>query len=203
MERSGIRVFNHDLHKTVGFYSCLVLLAVLISGIYFNFGDPFRWLVDQFSTTTPLEQIQSSQHDNSAPINVDKALANAETAHPEGKLYWFTLPTDAAGTFVFTKHVDFGGVFRGRKQIVVDQYTGKISYVADPLAGKAGDVFLQWQWPLHSGQAFGWTGRILVFLSGLDCLVLFVTGVIRWLQKRGANRLHKFQQATNGRLQSH
>lgn len=45
---------------------------------------------------------------------------------------------------------------------------------------------MQWQWFLHSGQAFGWTGRILVFLSGLACPVLFVTGVIRWLQKRRA-----------------
>jgi len=42
---------------------------------------------------------------------------------------------------------------------------------------------------LHSGRAFGWTGRILVFLTGLACPVLFVTGLIRWLQKRKANKL--------------
>jgi hypothetical protein len=39
------------------------------------------------------------------------------------------------------------------------------------------------QWPLHNGQAFGMTGRILVFLSGLACPVLFVTGVMRRRQK--------------------
>jgi uncharacterized iron-regulated membrane protein len=39
-----------------------------------------------------------------------------------------------------------------------------------------------------SGQEFGWTGRILVFLSGLACTVLLVTGVIRWLQKQKAKR---------------
>jgi len=43
---------------------------------------------------------------------------------------------------------------------------------------------------LHSGRAFGWTGRILVFLTGLACPILFVTGVIRWLQKRRA-KLHR------------
>jgi len=31
------------------------------------------------------------------------------------------------------------------------------------------------------------TGRILVFITGLACPVLFVTGVIRWLQKRRAH----------------
>jgi uncharacterized iron-regulated membrane protein len=30
------------------------------------------------------------------------------------------------------------------------------------------------------------TGRILVLLSGVACAVLFVTGIIRWLQKRRA-----------------
>jgi len=45
------------------------------------------------------------------------------------------------------------------------------------------------QWPLHSGQAFGMTGRILVFLTGLACPVLFVTGMMRWRQKRRAHKL--------------
>ncbi|MDD4905300.1 MAG: PepSY-associated TM helix domain-containing protein [Methylobacter tundripaludum] len=43
----------------------------------------------------------------------------------------------------------------------------------------AGQTFVEWQWPLHSDRAFGWTGRILVFLTGL----------IRWLQKRKTNKL--------------
>ncbi len=181
--------FNHDLHKTFGFYSSIVLLAVLISGVYFNFGDQFRWLVDRFSVTTPLAQIKSNFIKNGTPITLDEALAKADAAHPEGKLYWFSLPSDTTGTYVFTKHVEFGGIFLGRKQIVVDQYSGQILHIAEPLAGKAGDVFLQWQWPLHSGQALRMPGRILVLLSGMVCAVLFVTGVIRWLQKRKAKSI--------------
>jgi uncharacterized iron-regulated membrane protein len=99
------------------------------------------------------------------------------------------MPSDATGTYIFTKHAEFGGVFMGRKQIVVDQYSGRILYVAEPLAGKAGDVFLLWQWPLHSGQVLRMPGRILVLLSGIVCAVLFITGVIRWLQKRRAKKL--------------
>jgi hypothetical protein len=50
-----------------------------------------------------------------------------------------------------------------------------------------------------AGQAFGWTERILVFLSGLVCPVLFVTGVIRWLQKRQAaqKKRHKIEIGIN------
>ncbi|BBL60560.1 hypothetical protein MKFW12EY_41730 [Methylomonas koyamae] len=57
-----------------------------------------------------------------------------------------------------------------------------------PIA-KAGEIFTRWQWPLHSGQAFGMTGRILVFITGLACPVSFTTGVIRWLQKRRGRQI--------------
>ena len=107
-----------------------------------------------------------------------------KTYYPGGQLYWFTVPNDAEGVYVLTRHIDFGGIFRGRRQIILDQYTGRILHVADPLTGKGGNVFLQWQWPLHSGQALRMGGRILVFITGLACTVLFITGIIRWLQKR-------------------
>ena len=182
--RASTERLNFDLHKTVGFYSAIVLLTVLISGIYFNFGEQFRWLVDCFSVTAPVGSFKSEALPGLAPISLDEAMARADIDYPEGQLYWFTVPNDAEGVYVLTRHIDFGGIFRGRRQIVMDQYTGRILYVADPLAGKGGNVFLQWQWPLHSGQAMRMLGRILVLLAGIACATLFVTGVIRWLQKR-------------------
>ncbi|NOT12941.1 MAG: PepSY domain-containing protein [Methylococcaceae bacterium] len=181
---------NFDLHKTFGFYSALVLLAVLISGVYFNFGEQFRWLVDQFSVTTAVESLKSTLQPGLAPISLDAAMAHADIDYPEGQLYLISVPNDAEGVYVFTRHFDFGGIFRGRCQIVLDQYTGQILHVADPLTGKSGNVFLQWQWPLHSGQALRMGGRILVLLSGIACATLFVTGVIRWTQKRRARSAH-------------
>ena len=77
---------------------------------------------------------------------------------------------------------------------VIDPNSGEILQIKDPAHGNGGDVFMQWQWPLHSGLAFGWTGRILVFVTGLICPLMFVTGVIRWLQKRKAQRFHLAKQ---------
>jgi uncharacterized iron-regulated membrane protein len=182
--RASTERLNFDLHKTAGFYSTIVLLAVLMSGIYFNFGEQFRWLVDCFSITTPVRSFKSMALPGLSPISLDEAVARADIDYSEGQLYWFTVPNGADDVYVLTKHIDFGGIFRGRRQIVLDQYTGQILHVADPLTGKGGNVFLQWQWPLHSGQVLRMVGRILVLLSGIACVTLFVTGVIRWLQKR-------------------
>lgn len=184
--RSGAERFNYDLHKAVGFYSGLILLGVLVSGVYFNFGTQFRWLVDRFSATQPLDSFHSTPRWAARPLTPDQALEIADQAYPEGSWYWLKLPDSPNGVYIFTKHIDFGGVFRGRRQIVVDQYSGRILHVAEPLSGGPGNVFLQWQWPLHAGQFLRMPGRILVLLSGVACAVLFFTGVVRWLQKRRA-----------------
>ena len=66
----------------------------------------------------------------------------------------------------------------------LDQYSGKILAIRDINNDHDGDIFLRWLHPLHSGQAFGLTGRIIVCLSGIWPIILFVTGIIRWRQKK-------------------
>jgi len=48
----------------------------------------------------------------------------------------------------------------------------------------AGDVFLQAQYPLHSGRIAGIAGRILISICGLVVLVLAWTGIYLWLRKK-------------------
>jgi uncharacterized iron-regulated membrane protein len=52
--------------------------------------------------------------------------------------------------------------------------------------GTAGDIFLQVQFPLHSGRIAGLPGRILISAMGLAVAILSVTGVVIWLRKRSA-----------------
>jgi uncharacterized iron-regulated membrane protein len=40
-------------------------------------------------------------------------------------------------------------------------------------------------WPLHTGEAFAGTGRLLWFFGGFSPLFLYVTGCAHWLYKRG------------------
>ncbi len=187
--RASSERFNHDLHQSAGFYSLIVLLALLISGMYFNLPDQFRWLVERFSALTPEAQVQSVVKSRVNANILESALSKAQNMYPGGKPQYYSFNI-ATLTFIacfrdipaLRRYVLDSGC------VVIDPSNGNIVQVQDPAHGSAGDVFMQWQWPLHSGQAFGWTGRILVFISGLACPMLFVTGVIRWLQKRRAKR---------------
>ncbi len=189
------RIF--DLHKTLGFYLSLVLLPVLLSGVYMNFPERVNTVVKVF---TPLHrpnvfesippEIQSATPKSAQhTVSLSAVESIVQKNYPSGRLWMLNAPKNAADVFIVMKReVNEVGQFIGYRDFAIDQYTGQILQVYDAGAGSAGDIFADWQWPLHSGQAFGWTGRVLVLLSGLACPVLFVTGVIRWQQKRRAKK---------------
>jgi uncharacterized iron-regulated membrane protein len=179
--------FVFDLHKTVGFYSTLVLLPVLFSGIYMDVPEHVVPVLELFSPVTYRYWFHSTPVADVKPISMAQAVAITDKRYPTGRPDWIYGATSPDNTYTVCKNgVEESGSILHRRCVVMDRYSGKILDVDDPTIGTAGEVFTQWQWPLHSGQAFGWTGRILVFLSGLACPVLFVTGIIRWLQKRRA-----------------
>jgi uncharacterized iron-regulated membrane protein len=185
------RVF--DLHKISGFYTAPILGAVLLSGVYMNLPDPFVWLVRQFSPNTPAPdapKVRSAPAPGAAPIGLAAAAAIAERHTPGGELRLVGPPESATG-FYAAHFINVPGLSRfwSEREVRIDPYTGAILEVRSPDTRRtAGETFLDWQWPLHSGQAFGWTGRLLVFLTGLACPVLYVTGVLRWLHKRRAGQ---------------
>jgi len=125
------------------------------------------------------------------PISVSEVEAIVQKHYPAGQLWMLNAPKNQQDVYTVMKNeVTEVSLFTGYRDFAVDQYSGEIIRVYDRGTGSAGDVFLDWQWPLHSGHAFGWLGRGLVFFVGLACPVLYVTGVIRWLQKRRAKKLN-------------
>ena len=74
----------------------------------------------------------------------------------------------------------------GHPWLYVDGMTGAMagSYVPD--TGSAGDLFMQAQFPLHSGRILGLPGRLLISLMGVLVAVLSVTGLVLWVRKRRA-----------------
>ncbi|HET8760590.1 MAG TPA: PepSY-associated TM helix domain-containing protein, partial [Nitrospiria bacterium] len=57
--------------------------------------------------------------------------------------------------------------------------------------GTPGDVFMQIQFPLHSGQMAGLTGRIVIAAVGVVTAMLSITGVVIWFRKRRARGLKR------------
>jgi uncharacterized iron-regulated membrane protein len=75
----------------------------------------------------------------------------------------------------------------------VDRHTGAVRTTRTWADMTAADRFLDWQLPLHNGEAFGLIGRLIVFVTGLLPLALLVTGFLIWRHKRRAARLRRHQ----------
>ncbi|RFC37685.1 MAG: putative iron-regulated membrane protein [Candidatus Nitrotoga sp. SPKER] len=193
IKRNASRVrLNFDLHKTFSLYFFPVLGAVLLSGVYMNLNDPFIWMTQHFSATTrgSPQLLESFPIPGIPPMDVERAWSLATKHYPEGEFNSISLPETITGVYVISqRNVPRLSSYWSERLITIDQYSGKILDVRAPNARRsAGETFLDWQWPLHTGKAFGWFGRILVLLCGLACSVIYITGVIRWLQKRGVQK---------------
>jgi len=76
----------------------------------------------------------------------------------------------------------------GNSQAYVDFSTGEVRAVRLASGAPAGQRFLFWQFPLHSGEASGLPGRIVIALAAATLVVMCVTGFYVWLHGRTVRR---------------
>lgn len=175
---------NYDLHRIVGGYVGVLLLVSLFTGIYLY--SPWTDLIDRgvnlFSPVTTLHAPPPASMPiaGQEPINPGRVIEIAGTALSSGRPISLELPVDEQGTYVVT--VDTGTVWKS--QITIEQYSGAVLRVQGPQVASMGDHVLAWLFPLHTGQAFGLPGRIVLVILGVTPMCLYMTGFIIWWNRR-------------------
>jgi len=179
-----------DLHILSGSYGFILLLMLSLTGAALALPSQTHQILKQFSTLYSTENHTShTPPTETVTITADDAVRLAQKQFPEAELRWVESPGNNKHNWrvVFYQSGEPSRRF-SRTQVWVNPHDGKIIAVRDGLADSGGDTLLNWLHPLHNGEVFGLTGRILVFISGLLPLILFVTGVMRWQQKRRAKQ---------------
>ena len=188
--------FNFDLHKTVGIYTAIVMLAVSLSGVYFNLPGVFKPVVDYFSPLDGMSGMSAmmggvkSETDTGATLSPETVISAVEAAYPGILVQRIFFPANAEDSYRVSARQADEIRSNGATTIWLDQYNGKFLKVRDPKQFNAGTAFTNLQLPLHNGEILGTPGRIMVLITGLAPLLLMVTGVIHWLKKRKAKRIH-------------
>ncbi len=174
----------YDLHNTAGYGVSVVLIILFLSGVSMSLTPWFVQAVRIFSPVTEMEHLLVHPRPGQSSISIEQAVALVEQQYPEGRLRWVHVPSDDTTVYVIGKKDVPGVGWTGTRLLAVDPYSSTIEHVVDAKAGSAGDAFMLWMLPLHSGNAFGLPGRIVVCVTGLLCPVLAITGVYLWLKKR-------------------
>lgn len=181
---------NYHLHKAAGVYGGLLLGVLAITGSVLAAPEWFTPLIKGLgAVSAPLPTPSPRSDGTGEDIRIESAISAAASVFPGARIRWIQTPdqADPGSTWSFRIEQPAEPGQRFPKTMVwIDRRDGHVLAVSDPLSASGGDVFLNWMHPLHSGEAFGLTGRIIVLISGLVCPLLALTGVLRWLQKRRA-----------------
>lgn len=191
--RKGRHKLTFDLHRAMGLWLWPVTLMFAVSGLYFNWYEHVVAAVDRVSPVTEraIFALPANDAADFAPqIDFDEAftIAGRLEGAPEVDLASYN-PWKAAYELRAHDVRDIDPY--GRRMIVVEANSGKVLSDRHITEGTAGDVFLAWQYPLHSGKAFGGIGRAIIFVSGILVAILCITGIILWARKLGARRWRK------------
>jgi uncharacterized iron-regulated membrane protein len=195
--REGGSRLNFDLHRSGGVWVWLLLLVVAVTSVSMNLNTQVvRPVVSWFSTLSPspfasrtpvaLEQV--AEPAMSAPQIIAlgrEAAAKRAWTVPAGAIFYS--PEYAVyGVGFFETGNDHGDGGLGNPWLYFDAQTGAPAGAEVPGEGTVGDIFMQAQFPLHSGRIVGISGRVLVSTLGLLVATLSVTGVVIWVRKRRA-----------------
>ena len=188
---------NFDLHRSGGVWIWGLLLILAVTAVSMNLRlEVTRPVVAFFSELAPDPFAMRTPNPHDEPIDpligrheiIQLASAEANRRNwetPLGGLFYASEYGIYGVTFHEPghDHAEFG---LGNPWLYFDGQDG--AYLGDriPGSGSAGDIFLDAQFPLHSGRILGLPGRIMVSILGLLVATLSVTGVVIWQRKRWA-----------------
>lgn len=186
--RTGSKKAVYDLHSYTGAYGAVLLLLMVVTGVGLATPQWVEPVVNLFSVRMEKQTVYSAvPMPDTKRITADQAISAGLAVFPTAKLRWIEAPIKVEDVYVLRFQQIGEPSQRFPKTFVwIDQFSGEVLASHDALKVGAGDLFFDWLHPLHNGEAFGLTGRMLAFIAGLFPLVLLVTGWIRWLQKRKA-----------------
>lgn len=180
----------YDIHTLVGVYALTFLLILIVTGIVLATPKWITPLIDKASTRFQKPVISSVMIEGKRRVTVDQAIQIAKEVMPNSPLRWIETPDGESGVYAIRLKQLFEPGDRFPKTMVwIDQYSGAVLAVRNPLNNSYGDIFLDLQHPLHSGEILGFWGRLLVLIMGLMPTVLFLSGIIRWRQKVKARKV--------------
>jgi uncharacterized iron-regulated membrane protein len=195
----GAYKVNYDLHRAFGLWTWVLLFILAFTAFSLNlYREVFLPMMSTVSKVTPSpfdQRKRMPKHEPIAPQTgfvdiLGKAEAEARGrgwTEPAGRAF-YNQSFGIYGVDFFHAGADHGAGGVGHKRLYFDGQDGR--YLGDrlPWTGTAADIFVQAQFPLHSGRILGLPGRILISVMGVVVAMLSVTGVYIWWKKRRARK---------------
>lgn len=192
-----MRRINFDIHRAFGLWTWGLLFMLAFTAFSLNlYREVFYPVMSLVTQVTPSPFDARTPNDKHRPIAptvgyawiLDRAREEARSRgwrEPLGDVF-YGQEFGIYGVRFFPPGDDHGVGGVGPPAMYFDADDGRYLGDRQPWVGTVADLFVQAQFPLHSGRILGLPGRILVSLMGLGTAVLSITGVVIWWRKRAA-----------------
>ena len=184
-----------DWHRVLGFWSCLLMVLVALTGFYLSFPLGVRTVVRWMSPvrTKRAPKVEPGVGPGAGP---DEILAVACKARPNDVPIVIDLPNKdniiwRVALRPKSSHPSVGGL----TQLWIDPWRLQVVGELSLDNASSGEWFLAQQFPIHNGALGGEVGRLLVFLSGLALPFLSLSGGFiyfnRWRLQKQAEKARR------------
>jgi uncharacterized iron-regulated membrane protein len=180
----------YDVHRTVGLWLLPLLLLLSLTGAALVFGTTARaWvgavLPVQADARMAKPKAVETEHPSASEWTPDDWIAVAQQQFPAARWSRVTMPVGQGPVEIRLLQPGEPRADTGNTRVRLSQQ-GVLLHRYDPLNAPAGNVVLNWLFPLHSAEAFGWAARVLWSLFGLVPSLLLGTGLWLWWRRRRA-----------------
>jgi len=176
------RPWNLNLHKTLGVYAAVVLLASALTGVPIAFDSVKASLYPlTFSTKAPLPVVANP----AAPFVGFTVIAQrVEQLMPSARETYIPLPKNGlVAAYAIAAHAPHG---TARSYAWFDAASAQLLSAQPYAEAPAGFRLYYWMMALHMGYVGGWPVKIILLLAVLSVPVLAWTGVASYLKRRAA-----------------
>lgn len=187
---------NFDLHRALGLWTWGLLFLLAFTAfslsLYREVFYPILSVVSKV-TPTPFDTRKGDAHVQIEPVLsfadvAGKAATEAQRrgwVEPAGAIF-YSPEIGVYGAKFFQPGGDHGAAGVGPPEIYFDAIDGRVLGERLPWTGTVADIFVQAQFPLHSGRILGLPGRVLISVMGVVVAVVSITGVVIFARKRRA-----------------
>lgn len=185
---AGLSLWLFDLHRWGGILSACVLLLLAFTGFHLAYPP----LLETLTASAGMghgdagPNVRSTAVPNERPVSLVEAVLVARGPFPSSEVRRITTPRGETGTYrINLRQRQEVNQHHPMTNVWIDRWSGQIRDVQNPEKLSAAQRFALWMWPLHTGEAFGETARLLWFFTGFMPLLLWLSGGWYWLCRHG------------------
>ncbi|MGE4303946.1 MAG: PepSY-associated TM helix domain-containing protein [Novosphingobium sp.] len=171
---------TYSWHRALGLWVAVPAFVIVVTGTLLRFEDGTGRLVGYASPSSSA----ITAHERT-PIPFDQAANAALATIPGATLVSASMPSDDDATYRFRLR-EPGEAARayGKSEVFVNALDGKLVGVFPESTAEPSRRFMDTLFALHTGEAGGPVGRVLVLLIGIWLATMIVLGVVLWQGRR-------------------